>query len=307
MDLGVLGLARADGLRGGLVVAAFGFGFRHGIDWDHIAAITDIAGSERNRRRSMLFATLYALGHGLVVLVLGLAAIVLAARLPDGVDTAMERVVGATLLALGVYVLVSLVRDGRDFRMRSRWMLVLSAMRGGWLRLRARHEVELVEIEHDHPHPADEAHVDQPAAGAAVAGGARVEAHDHGGPTHRHVHRHIVRVPADPFVGYRKATAFAVGMVHGIGAETPTQVLVFLAAAGAGGKAAGVALLVCFLAGLLLSNTLVALAASAGYLGAARNFRVYVGVSVVTAAFSLVVGSVFLLGRGAALPTILGG
>src|SRR6266699_3204534 len=91
----------------GLVVTAFGFGFRHGIDWDHIAALTDITGSQENGRRSMVLATMYALGHALVVFALGVAAIVLAERLPPSFDDAMQRVVGATLLMLGVYVIIS--------------------------------------------------------------------------------------------------------------------------------------------------------------------------------------------------------
>lgn len=122
----------------GLVLTARGFGFRHGIDWDHIAALTDITSAQADSRRSMLLATLYALGHALVVFCLGLTAILLAAELPAGVDTVMERFVGATLVMLGVYVFVSLVRDGRDFRMRSRWMLLFAAVRRGlrWARKR---------------------------------------------------------------------------------------------------------------------------------------------------------------------------
>ena len=47
----------------GLLLTAFGFGFRHGIDWDHLAALTDITGTERTPRRSMVLATLCAAGH----------------------------------------------------------------------------------------------------------------------------------------------------------------------------------------------------------------------------------------------------
>ena len=50
--------------------AALLFGFRHGFDWDHIAALTDLTGSQAKSRRSMWLATLYALGHGAMVLVL---------------------------------------------------------------------------------------------------------------------------------------------------------------------------------------------------------------------------------------------
>nr|MBA3691819.1 hypothetical protein [Actinomycetota bacterium] len=77
----LLALERAFG--SGLLVSAFLFGFRHGIDWDHIAAITDIAGSQDDRRRSILFGSIYALGHALVVFLIGTAAILLGERLPD--------------------------------------------------------------------------------------------------------------------------------------------------------------------------------------------------------------------------------
>jgi hypothetical protein len=33
----------------GVIVSAFLFGFRHGVDWDHIAAITDITSSQDER------------------------------------------------------------------------------------------------------------------------------------------------------------------------------------------------------------------------------------------------------------------
>ncbi len=96
----------------GLLVAAFSFGFRHGIDWDHIAAITDITGAQEERRHAIWLGTMYALGHASVVLALGVLAIVAGERLPAGIDEAMARVVGITLLLLGVYVVVSLVRHG---------------------------------------------------------------------------------------------------------------------------------------------------------------------------------------------------
>src|SRR6266508_4023659 len=128
------------GFRLGLLVAAFWFGFRHGIDWNHIAAITDITSSQEDRRQAMLFGTLYALGHALVILSLGVAAIFAGKKLPAGLDQTMTRVVGITLLLLGVYVVVSLVRHGRDFRLRSRWMLIFSGVRRGarWARERVR-------------------------------------------------------------------------------------------------------------------------------------------------------------------------
>ena len=290
----------------GLVLTAFGFGFRHGIDWDHIAALTDITGSQENARRSMVLATMYALGHALVVFALGAAAIAAAEQLPSSVDGVMERIVGATLVMLGVYVIVSLLRHGRDFRMRSRWMLVFAGVRRGaqWVRRRGG-EPAVVEISHDHAHDPGQSHPDAhlvDAEASADGGGGRVVV-----TQHRHGHRHIATVPDDPFPAYGKPTAFGVGMIHGVGAETPTQVLLFVAAAGAGGTAEGLVLLVCFLVGLLTSNSLIAAAGTFGFLGASRNWRVYVGVSLLTAVFSLVIGTIFLSGQATVLPAFFGG
>jgi len=291
----------AAALRLGLIATAYAFGFRHGIDWDHIAALTDITASQDAPRRSMAFATLYALGHALVVFVLGFAAIVLAARLPSGVDAVMERFVGVTLVLLGAYVFFSLVRHGRDFRMRSRWMLLFAAVRRAVRWLRGGQHLDTVIVEHDHDHDVAEPH---PSADLArVHGG-----NDRRTATrHSHGHRHVARMPADPFMDYSRVTAFGVGMIHGVGAETPTQVLVFLTAAGAGGRVAGMFVLVCFIAGLLTSNSLIAAAATFGYAGATRRFWLYATVSVVTATFSLAIGSLFLLGKATFLPAMFGG
>src|SRR6266550_3223647 len=128
-SLGMIAGAAGKTFGVGVILSAFFFGFRHGIDWDHIAAITDIAGSQEDRRSAMFFGTLYALGHALVVFLIGTAAILLGERLPASVDDVMERIVGVTLIVLGVFVFVSLARHGREFRLRSRWMLIFSGVR----------------------------------------------------------------------------------------------------------------------------------------------------------------------------------
>ena len=114
-------------------------------------------------------------------------------------------------------------------------------------------------------------------------------------------------MPEDPFRSYGTASSVAIGMIHGVGAETPTQVLLFLSAAGVGGRAAGIAVLVVFLVGLFIANSAVALASTFGYLNASRNFGVYATVAAITGGASLVMGALFLLGQGSVLPTILGG
>ena len=281
----------------GLVVAAFWFGFRHGIDWDHIAAITDITSTQEERRRALLFGTLYAVGHAVVVFVLGVLAIVAGDRLPQGVDEAMGRIVGATLLLLGVYVFVSLIRHGRDFRLRSRWMLVFAGVRRGyrWVRRRVRERAGAGVP--DHGTIGDQAGA--PASSADASDLSLWHHGHHGRPGHHH---HAEPEPEDGVPGYGRGTAFAVGMIHGVGAETPTQVVIFLAAAGAGGVDVGLLVLASFIVGLLASNSLITLGSAFGFLQASKNFAVYATVAVVTGLFSLVLGTIFLLGAEHVLP-----
>ena len=127
----------------------------------------------------------------------------------------------------------------------------------------------------------------------------------HGHPGHHH-HKHP-QPDDEAFMNYGRATAFVVSMVHGIGAETPTQLLIFLAAAGAGGKGAGELVLASFIIGLLTSNSLITFGSSVGFLRASENWRIYATVAVLTATFSLVIGSLFLFGKGTLLPAIFGG
>jgi high-affinity nickel-transport protein len=245
----------------------------------------------------MVFGTLYALGHALVVFVIGSFAIILGENLPEGIDSVMERVVGVTLIILGVYVFIALIRHGREFRMRSRWMLIFAGVRGMYRRLRPSGVPEHEPV-----------HVHTGAGSTAVAIAEDIPVSEwhhghHGRPGHHH-HSHP---EPDAFMNYGKRTAFLVGMIHGVGAETPTQLVIFLTVAGAGGQAAGELLLATFLLGLLTSNTLITFGTAFGFVRASRNWTLYVIVAVLTATFSLVIGTLFLFGRGTVLPALFGG
>jgi hypothetical protein len=304
--LDVVAVVAAGGLLGSSAAgAALTFGFRHGVDWDHIAAIADLTDGQPNRRRSLVLATAYALGHAAVVLVLGAAAILFGESLPEPLDATMERVVGLTLVALGVYVVVMLVKHRGAARPKSRWMLLLRALSRARARLRPAAPVIVIEHDHEHAHEGDGIHHHDHGAGPLVptssASSAPPVATSHG-----HVHHHLAPMPADPFAPAGVRAAGAIGMLHGVGAETPTQVLVLATAANAG-RAAGIGVLVCFVFGLLCANSLVAVAAAYGHLGATSNRWVSVALSVLTASFSLVVGGLLLFGQAGGLPSILGG
>ena len=288
-----------------LLVGMAALGFRHGFDWDHIAAITDITSTTsashteaevpagapmpahghepeelrghehahsadpgalhslaesrfaHEERHAIGLATLYAFGHAFVVFVLGTTALLLGAVLPDWVDPILERVVGATLVLLGAWVLFSVyqyVRGKGEFRLRSRWMLVFDFVRYGWDALQAR-----------------------------------IHGHEHSPSVHA--------------TQYGPKTAFGVGMIHGIGAETGSQALLLAGIAGVTGVT-GIVILLAFIAGLLASNTLVAVVSASGFIGAQRLRTVYVVVGLVAGLGSLLIGILFITGLGTALPDL---
>lgn len=323
----------------GIFAAALALGIRHGIDWDHIAAITDITsaaatlGEEESwllaepgvmitdeshhtvhgphgahelahargephthveepgppaagpaaaggvttlvrpraataaaavlrrmphaHREAIWLGSLYALGHGAVVVVLGIVAILARGVLPDWIDPIMERLVGVTLVLLALYLFFSLYqyfRGGGEFRIRSRWMLVFAGVANAWRWIRSR-----------------------------------------GGQ-----HEHVVPVARS----YTSRAALGVGLIHGIGAETGTQALVIAAAVGAPSKGAAVGALFCFVVGLLISNTFVTLASTFGFVSARRRQAIYVAAGFLAAVFSLVLGLVFLSASTGVLPDL---
>ena len=318
----------------GVLGAALALGIRHGIDWDHIAAITDITSTTasldetehgwlvrepalmltdeshharasaaggvqtleaamavgvssahshslgemahrhngraapgrlpgieafvRTQKPALVLGSMYALGHGSIVIVLGLLALLARQFLPDWIDPIMERIVGVTLILLAVYLLYSVFQyfhGGQEFRLRSRWMLVFAGVRNAVGLVQAR----FLGRSHEHVHEAQQ---------------------------------------------YGMKTAYAVGLIHGIGAETGTQVLVIATAVGAGSRAMGVAALGAFVVGLLISNSIVTIISIAGFVSSQRRQWIYVAAGLLAAVFSLFVGLFFLFHRTDILPDL---
>ncbi len=244
------------------VGATFLLGLRHGVDHDHIAAITDITSVQASRRRGMLLGLLYASGHGFVVAALGILAVSLGLRLPAGTDVAMERLVGLTLILLGGYVFYTLIRR-RGFRMRSRVVVLADVFLWVYDRLRARLTGERGRRQR----------IDNPMREAFGD-------------------------------GYGGRSAFVVGMIHGVGAETPTQLLLFLVATGLGGAGLGAVGVLSFVAGLLVTNTLMCALAVGLYCSAAARTSIFRAVAVATGVYSLVVGLIFTFGLTDLLPVL---
>ena len=239
--------------------SSFLLGLRHGIDWDHIAAITDITGTVEGKHRSFMLGTFYAIGHAFIIIILGLAAVLVGVNLPDWVDRMMEPFVGITLIILGLWLISSIIIHGRDYKMKSRWMMIFALIH-------------------------------------------KLYNYIHNKLSHKHNHPHLSSTDT-----YGTKTAFSVGLIHGIGAETPTQVLLFVSAAGMEGSLIGSLLVLVFVFGLFLSNTAIILLSVYGFSKGHNYTYIRFILGITTAVFSIIVGTLFLFHKTSLLPALLGG
>jgi high-affinity nickel-transport protein len=116
-----------------------------------------------------------------------------------------------------------------------------------------------------------------------------------------HGHAHVEPVEMS---SYGVRTAFGVGVIHGIGAETGSQVLIIAAVGGAAGLGLGIPMMIAFIVGLLASNTAIIVITATGFVASQLRQRIYVIVGVIAGTFSLVVGSFFLLQLEGVLPDL---
>lgn len=240
------------------LLSAAVLGFRHGLDYDHIAAITDISSVQSRARDAMRYGLLYVSGHATTVAVLGGAAVLFRIALPAASDRWAERMVGATLLVLGFYVLGTFFRPGSHTHLRPKTRITLLINGALWIHWRL----------------------------TRVFGGTRVSA---------------PQVFKD---GYGTGSTFLVGVIHGLGAETPTQILLFLMAANLGGVGGGLLGLLTFILGLLAMNTLMCASAAGLFSAVLAKPKALQALTLATSAYSIAVGAIFLLDLGAKLPSL---
>jgi hypothetical protein len=242
-----------------LAGTSFLLGARHGLDWDHIAAITDLTsprqGDEdapvRYGRRGLGLALAYCIGHGLVLAVFAGLILLLGIGLPAGLDALFEYLVGLTLVTLGAVVLYQLGRYRSDYRYAGRISLVVGGLRRGWARARRR------------------------------------------------------EVADDAFADVDRRGAFLVGLLHGTGASTPTQVVLFATTAAAGSTSDAAVVLAAFVLGLIVTDLGIAAAWVSGLVGARRAPTLQLGLGVVTGVASVTLGALILTGYGDLVPPLV--
>ena len=303
----------------GLITTALVLGIRHGFDWDHLAAITDVTSTTATADAAELDheavhehsaehdlehhhehgGTAEREAHALTAgdvqphahdepappvhfLTEQQRALLLGSMYALG-HAAVVAVLGALALAFGA-VLPSWVDDvmgpvvGATLLFLGIWVFVSLyqyARHGREFRLRSRWMLVFDSVRY-----------------AWRRSQARLHGHEHVDPME--------------MSSYGVRTAFGVGMIHGVGAETGTQVLLIAAIGGASEQGLGVPMLLAFVIGLLVSNSLIVLITATGFIASRARERLYVAVGVVAGLFSLVIGAIFLFDLQGALPPLDG-
>jgi high-affinity nickel permease len=165
------------------LAAAALLGFRHDVEYDHVAAIADLAGAAKRPAQAVGLAVLYGLGHSTIENLVRALRQHPSKPNRNGAQHGDMGAVGCTLIVLGAYVLSAMFRGAADARPATRFELIRSA--GGWTKSL------IATTPSSQPAPMNQ--------------------------------------PPGP------RTAYSVGIIHGIGAETPTQLGLFVLSAGVGG------------------------------------------------------------------------
>ena len=90
---------------------AFGLGLTHALDADHIMAVSSLSGGRASLRDTLHFCGRWAIGHGLTLLLIGSAVLLLGMAIPAELSQLAEMAVGWVLVGLGLYVFWSLRRS----------------------------------------------------------------------------------------------------------------------------------------------------------------------------------------------------
>jgi len=234
-------------------------GLKHGFDYDHLAAISDITAVQKNWRSVLRLGMTYALGHALTVVALGVAVLQLHLGLPEGLDHWTERLIGLTLIVLGIGVVAGILRKDahghRHSRIESRLAIAINGLL--WMAWRVR------------------------------------RIWNPGAPK-----------PERFQWLYNGKSVFVIGILHGVGAETPSQLALFFLTANLGGTSRGMLGLASFAVGLVAMNALMTASLGGAFKAGGHHSRFYHAIAWTGAVYSCVIGLIFLFGISDRLPSL---
>jgi len=85
-----------------LLLTGLGLGLLHALDADHVMAVSALSNRKPSLKRTLKFSANWALGHGSVLILLGLLFFGLGIALPETIQKLAESSVGVLLIGLGL-------------------------------------------------------------------------------------------------------------------------------------------------------------------------------------------------------------
>jgi high-affinity nickel permease len=254
--LPILGDWKLDAALGSCLV----LGLRHGFDYDHLAAISDITAVQHNWRSGLRLGVTYALGHAFTVVALGIAVLELHMGLPENLDHWTERLIGLTLIVLGIGVVAGILRKDAHGHSHSRVESRLAIAINGvlWMAWQVR----------------------------------------------RYWNPQAPEPQRFQWM-YNGKSVFVIGILHGVGAETPSQLALFFLTANLGGTSRGMMGLAAFAIGLVAMNALMTATMGGAFSSSGHHHpRLYHVIAWTGAAYSFIIGIIFLFGISDRLPSL---
>ncbi|MBL8535197.1 MAG: sulfite exporter TauE/SafE family protein [Betaproteobacteria bacterium] len=191
------------------IALGFFLGMRHATDADHVIAVATIVGRSRSLRPAAVVGALWGIGHSATVLLVGGAMVLFEIAIPPGAVHWLELAVGAMLVLLGIFALVSLARrDKVDFVAVPHPHTPLLG------RDAAGHPAPLVRHAHLHVH-GDHVHSHRHGHGAAGHG------HSENATTTSWLDRNLGSLPL-----YHALRPVLVGIVHGLAGSAAVALVV---------------------------------------------------------------------------------
>ena len=234
-------------------------GLKHGFDYDHLAAISDITAVQRNWKTGLRLGMTYALGHACMVAALGVMVLELHLGLPEGLDHWTERLIGLTLIVLGLGVAAGILRKDahghRHTRVESRLSIAINGVL--WTAWQIR----------------------------------------------RIWNPQAPRPERFQWI-YTGKSVFLIGVLHGIGAETPSQLALFFLTANLGGTNRGLLGLTAFALGLVAMNALMTAMLGGAFRAGGQHPTFYSVIAWTGAVYSFIIGLIFLFGVSSQLPAL---
>jgi high-affinity nickel-transport protein len=103
---------------------------------------------------------------------------------------------------------------------------------------------------------------------------------------------------------YNGKSVFVIGILHGVGAETPSQLALFFLTANLGGTSRGMLGLAAFAVGLVAMNALMTASLGGAFTAGGHHPRLFSVIAWTGAVYSCAIGLIFLFGISDRLPAL---